>query len=257
MTTIYFRGTRAELLDKVNDFASIIATGSPNEPIAMGFLNSIGMAALSSIYDAYITKADGGTDEMGITWPPLSPKTLAYGRRAGPNDPQLPNVNPLRPSLTAAQDLRWRRVFYYMWQRFLLSMEDGPAKRRAAAVAWNTVKSEGATTKLELYGSRPHKILRDTGVLLNSLSPGTLTFDTYNPTNPDQVFRVEQGQVIIGSNVAYAATHNYGDPKRNIPKRQFLPDEDGGNIPDSWWEDWLDTATLALEEGATLFFQSN
>ena len=143
----------------------------------------IGVVALSSIKDAYVTKARGGTDAMGIKWPPLSPATIAR-RRKGPG--------PLR------------------------SIE----------------------------------ILRDTGVLLNSLSPGVPNGASYSkPTDPggsEQIMEVIGDTVAVGTNVKYAATHNYGDASRNIPRRQFLPDDDS-QIPEEWKEDWTDAATVALK----------
>lgn len=48
-------------------------------------------------------------------------------------------------------------------------------------------------------------ILRDTGRLVNSLST-----------------KASSNNAIVGTNVIYAATHQYGLPSKNIPKRTFL-----------------------------------
>jgi phage gpG-like protein len=37
---------------------------------------------------------------------------------------------------------------------------------------------------------------------------------------------------VVGSNVVYAATHNFGDKKRKIPKRTFIPP--ASKMPKAW-----------------------
>lgn len=54
--------------------------------------------------------------------------------------------------------------------------------------------------------NRPNNILVDTGAL-----KGSIKFELEND------FTVE-----IGSDLIYAATHQFGDPSRNIKKREFL-----------------------------------
>lgn len=54
-------------------------------------------------------------------------------------------------------------------------------------------------------GRDPDGILRDTSVLLGSIK-----------------FQVGSTEVEIGSDLIYAATHQFGDPSRNIPARPYL-----------------------------------
>ena len=58
-------------------------------------------------------------------------------------------------------------------------------------------------TLLMKYGGRQVDILRDTGLLLNSLSPGVVS--------AEQVFKVAPGTVIVGTNRKWAYCHHYGD----------------------------------------------
>lgn len=60
---------------------------------------------------------------------------------------------------------------------------------------------------------RGHKILQDTGNLRGSIAPAS--------GHPD-IWEVTDKYVMIGTNVKYAATHQYGDPSRNIAARPFL-----------------------------------
>lgn len=254
MNFIVFEGDRQELKDRAYQLLGMLTGDVPDtHGIAKGFFLSIGVAALGDIFDAFIVKSRGGTDAMGIQWPPLQKKTIAYGRRAGKGDPSLPRVSPYRPSLTRKQNDRWKAIFVALLNRYQASMGEEEAKRRAAATAWSILKSEGAKTKLELLGNRQVEILRDTGILLNSLTPGIYTGGSYTPADQNQFIEFNAGKVVIGTNVKYAATHNYGDESRNITRRQFFPD-DGDQVPEEWWQNWLDTALDAVEQSSFLIF---
>ena len=43
-------------------------------------------------------------------------------------------------------------------------------------------------------------------------------------------------EAIVGTNVKYAATHNFGDPTRNIPQRRFMG---LGNAQRMRYKDWI------------------
>ena len=101
------------------------------------------------------------------------------------------------------------------------------------------LKGEGAKTLLELYGNTQVDILRDTGILLNSLSPGV------PGSVPDQVFRIGVGEVIVGTNRKGAASHHQGIPGR-LPQRRLWPEP--SKWPASWWESILEQGRAGLIE---------
>lgn len=204
----YLRSLPQLLAGKVSDPTNAV----------QGLLGAVGLQALALVKEAYITKARGGTDEAGISWQPLKPKTVAYGRRhAGLRR----KGNGKRPLLTAAQDKLWRGVFARAYRR-LNAKGDKDAAGNAAALAWAVVKRQGGKTILGEYGGTKVEIGRDTGRLLNSLSPGTAPM----PTSGDQVLRVETGSVAVGTRVPYAEAFHR--------KRPLWPDE--SRIPDAWWQ---------------------
>lgn len=283
---VYFRGSREQARAIVYQLAAIL-TGKVRDAnnIAKGVFLAIGFAALSDIKADFIRKSRGAVGEDGTKWPPLSPEYLAYQRRFGPGEKAalkkaagISSGQRFAPGgtlkttvidhvitekfvqnkglLTKAQLKRWQLIFARSLQRFLVSMPEAAAKKRAAKTAWATLKNEGARTLLEVFGKRQVDILRDTGILLNSLSPGKITSsNTYDKPNGDggehQIFETIANGVIVGTNVPYAASHNHGDPKRGIPKRQFLPDVP----PPIWVERWLDVANNALLSAARYAFQ--
>ena len=200
-----------------------------------------GMVALSLIQQAFLEKARGGVGEDGIKWAPLSPKTIAYGRRVGPGDAHLlrgiHDKGGPRPYLTGPQDKRWRMIYATRrsWLMAAHGMDERSASARAAQIAWATLKAEGAKTKLQVLGGRTVEIGRDTGRLFASLSPGTPDPGRHPlgrepPPEPapaaagDRVLREEPGAVIVGTNVEYA-----GDFHRRRPL--WPPD---GQIPAAW-----------------------
>ncbi len=58
------------------------------------------------------------------------------------------------------------------------------------------------------------------------------------------MFSVIENGVIVGTNVPYAASHNFGDPKRGIPARPFIPHPD--RVPTVWLQRWLRTGMTAV-----------
>ncbi len=268
--TIYFRGTREELRQLVGRLAlTLSGRGDDAYGIGKGFSTVIGFAALSDIKDNFVTCANGGTGELGVTWPPLSKAYLAYGRRFGVGEQAalkkavgLGAANRYAPGnkkglLDAQQLKRWKQLFARYFNRLMLSLGETAAKAWAAKFAWADLKREGAKTKLDVFGNRKVQILRDTGVLLNSLSPGVLTTAgaEINYRKPaalggeQQLFEATAGTVIVGTTVPYAAVHNYGHPaKPKMPRRQFLPDDER-QVPDVWWQRWLDVGLLAVQQG--------
>lgn len=107
-------------------------------------------------------------------------------------------------------------------------------KASAAKRAWAILKREGATTLLAKYGGRSVEILRDTGLLLNSLSPGV--------ASADQIFRLAPGTVIIGTNRKGALFHHMGIPGR-LPQRRLWPD------PKRWPKSWRLDILEQLRQG--------
>lgn len=239
--------------------------------LARGVFLAAGFEALSCIKSDFITKSRGGTGADGNKWQPLSKKYLAYGRRFGSGEQAslkkaagLGRQNRLAPGqnkglLTTDQLKRWNKIFAQTLTRMLLSLPPAQAKARAAQIAWATLKREGAKTKLEVYGNRTVDILKDTGILLNSLSPGQMggagPASSYTKPSGDggdqQIFEAISNGIIVGTNVPYAAVHNFGSTKLGIPARPFLPKE----APDVWKQDIADTTAKALEQAARLVFE--
>jgi hypothetical protein len=285
VTKVYFHGTREQAREIVRNLAAIL-TGRTRDSlnIAQGVFLALGFAALSDIKADFIRKSHGGVGEDGEQWPKLSPEYLAYQRRFGPGEKRALNkaagvtagmkfapgsilkttviehtitekIVQNKGLLTKAQVKRWNLIFSRTLARLLLSMPPGEAKARAAQIAWATLKREGAKTMLDVYGHGEVDILRDTGVLLNSLSPGRITGSTYSKPTADggeeQIFTTIANGVIVGTNVPYASVHNHGSAKLGIPKRQFLPKE----APRVWVERWLRVANQAFSTALRMAFQ--
>lgn len=266
---ITFRGGRAEAARLIRaTVASLV--GAARTEVAQAVFIAVGMRALEDIRADFIRKAHGETGEDGNKWKRLDPKTLAYSRRFGAGEQAaLKRAAGLGPGnrfapgggkglLTAAELKRWRKYYAMHLGRLAARYPFAQAKAIAAGIAWNKLKAEGAKTKLMVYGNREHDALRDTGMLLNSLSVGTLSGNRYHrPTLPggeEQIFTMLDNGIIIGTNVPYAKAHNEGDPKRGIPERRFLPKDD--QVPDVWLERWLEHGMLALSIGIDQTLQS-
>lgn len=224
-----FRGTRAEAEAAIRDLPAALAGRVPD---AYGLARSLqlraGVALLSQVQQAFITKSRGGVGSDGISWAPLKPASIAARRTVKGERKSLGITGEApRPSLTPAQNEAWKKKFLATLRWARVDMDEKEAKIYAAKVAWSFVKSQGAKTVLEILGSRKVDILRDTGELLRSLTPGVAD----RPSGaPGQVFRPELGRVVVGTNKK--TWHHKGIPGK-LPARKLWPD--GDHIPDAWW----------------------
>ena len=258
MVDIAFRGSAEDARRAIKEVIDRFTGKSPDQGgMARSVFLALGFQALSDISEAFITKSKGGTDEAGISWPALSKEYLAYQRRFGPGEKTAlkqaaglgrqhsRGIGGNRGLLTAQQQKRWRKLFAGNLTWLAARYDIGTAKGIAAAMAWNQIKAEGAKTMLEVFGNRKVDILRDTGVLFNSISPGHFDGNNYEkPTGPGgehQVFTTLTDGVIVGTNVPYAGAHD--NPKRaGYPKREIFPKR----IPAVWMQRLADIGIAAV-----------
>lgn len=253
---IHFRGTRDDVRAIARRLA-LVLTGREADSLGIrqGFLLSLGFAALSDVKAAFLTKCRGGTDEMGITWPPLQPETIAR-RRVGPGDVKADPAIKEREKIV-------KREYRKILKRLAVSLPENEAKARARQMAQARATRATGQTKVQTLGSRQVDMLRDTGILFNSLSPGRLSGGGVpsgytKPTGDggqEQVFDLVRTGIIVGTNVIYAGTHQNGYKPKNIPARPFLPRSEA-DVPEIWWQRWLGISLTAFEAGASQLFSA-
>lgn len=253
---ITFTGSRMEARRVIRRFVGMLTGMEPDHGrLARGVFLVMGLTVLSDIQLDFLRKSRGGVGEDGVKWKPLSKEYLAYGRRfgrgekaalkksAGLGRANSRGVGGNQGLLTAAQQKRWKQIYAQSlaWMAARYSLDQ--AKAMAAGHAWNVIKKEGAKTMLEVYGSRQVEMLRDTGVLFNSLSPGHLSGNgDYTPGGDNQIMEAIANGVRVGTSVPYAAAQN--------KQRPFLPEQ----LP-SAWQDRLDRATVAaITRALTLYY---
>ncbi len=111
----------------------------------------------------------------------------------------------------------------------------GNIKRAFIVKARGGIDEAGDKWKRSRRAARDHgETLRDTGLLLNSLSPGVVS--------SEQIFRVGRGEVIIGTNRKGAMAHHMGT--KHLPQRRLWPDPK--DWPNAWWDDIMDQARQGL-----------
>lgn len=255
---IHYRGTNAEVRRMLEGFIRSFSDGAGEyAPLVRGIKLRVGMVALACVQEAFIAKAAGGAGEDGISWEPLKKQTIA-NRPLGPGDKKLMKGygahngrdvlgRAKRGFLTPVEDKRWRMIFATRKAMLMAKhgMADAAASARAGEIAWATLKAEGAKTKLEVLGNRHVQMLRSTGRLFNSLSPGTEDPAHHPITAPppdapipsDRILQEDVGAVIVGSNVEYAAAQH--------AKRPLWPE---GELPPAWNERIAEAAKSGIEE---------
>ncbi len=186
--------------------------------IVNAVMTRIGLAILAHIKKAFIAKSTGGTDEAGDRWAPLSPKTIAARlRKRGKTQAKQPKAAK-HSKAQATKTEKWRKEYIRGLKIFKGN------KAAAARRAWLVVGK--STIPFDKYNNNRVDILRDTGKLLNSLSP--------DGNSPDRILRVSNGTIIVGTRVKYALAHHRGVPGR-LPQRRLWPKV----FPASWWKDIL------------------
>lgn len=225
-TTIYVWATRDAIMRAL---ATLPQRARAGGVVQDAMLTDAGEALLDRIQEAFAKKSQGGIDDANESWKPLAPRTIA--RRLAKRSQATVTERAAHPSqaLTEKQRERWWSIYRQQLARFRGN------KSSAAKVAWTILKGEGAHTLLDKYGMQKVDILRDTGELLESLTP--------HSGSSRSVFRILPGEVELGTKRPHALSHHLGDPSRNLPQRRLWTDPE--KWPDSWWYDIL----LELQSG--------
>ncbi len=230
--TATYRGTRQNLYQQIRELPRIL-TGQAPDPagIARGLQLRLGVALLSLIQQDFIRKARGERGQDGIQWKPLAPSTIA-ARRLGPADRKAITLKARGKAggLTPAEkrkieaDIRKRAPLLQVKFGLGEGQAHGLAKAQAEAAARRSGK---VASIFSVLSARSVEILRDTGELFRSFSPGVEDV----PSGADgQIFETPTGKVIVGTNKK--PWHHTGAPP-HLPARPNWPLD--GVLPDVWW----------------------
>lgn len=199
--------TRADLVRRLRSFPAIFSGRKRDEyGVGLLFRSAILLDTYDRIFQAFMAKSEGGTDEFGDQWKPLSPQTIANRPVSGARLRYMGlGGKRERGLLTPAENRQWKGIFRSTVMRLLRqAVPIGEAKQTAARLAWAILKSKGAKTRLGTLGRRKVPILRDTDRLVDSLSPGKISGTEYVPFTDDQVAEFQGRQIRIGTTVPYA-----------------------------------------------------
>lgn len=196
--------------------------------VRTAFFRTVAQFFYAKIYEAYIVKSEGGTDELGNKWKPLSPSTIAQ-RPISRGELSLLGLSKkqtgvsikdrTRGLLTPDENRAWKAIYSSRLRRLLVEYPEPVAKQIAAKLAWGFVKKRGALLKKDVLGSRDVLILRVTDTLLKSLKPTEGTTGDYRPRKY-QIYNIKSGSLELGSDVPYAKYHKNVRPP----------------VPDNWRE---------------------
>lgn len=195
--------------------------------LARAFALRLGVTCMAFLKEAYVTKARGGVDAAGERWKPLAPATIERRMAKGKNlkltrrqyrayDRMKQAEYALRKAIEKLGQSKSARDWYKNAERRGELKRDLSRARERHREALR--QYQAAMAGLE--------ILRDTGRLYNSLSPG-LTGTLRN----GGVLEVRPGVIVFGTNVAYAARHHHGDGR--CPQRRLWPEP--RLWPAQWW----------------------
>jgi hypothetical protein len=265
-----WRGTAAELESRIAALPAVLSGQAPDTGGAVqGLLLRVGLALLGKVRESYVQASMGGPTAFGQPWAPLAPATLA-ARRIVATPKAIARVrsqyNKMTPEQKALVKEHAKRLSAALHSR----KEQNQAinvlrkQRRAGKITQKffdkrvkLIRSPG--TGRDLNKKAMHvtagayaKILRDTGRLLNSLSPQFVG-------SADQILRTGPGWVEVGSNVMsdsgvpILTYHTSPKPRKQkkdgsgpvLPRRKVLPDN-AQDLPDAWMTAIRDEVSLVL-----------
>jgi hypothetical protein len=132
-------------------------------------------------------------------------------------------------------------LLFYIWDAFAFKARGGTD---AAGDRWAPLSPVTIRKRRKGPGNRfGTDILRDTGLLFNSLSPSIQGTAAAPPHQPHQIFNIPPGQVVIGTNRKWCHTHHYGVPG-HIPQRRLWPEV--RRWPKNWWDAILSEAQQGM-----------
>lgn len=202
MNTVHTRKTPEQIRKALADLVLAVQGRSDATGLLQAFTLRLGYGLLSCFYQAYLTKAKGGTDESGIRWDPIKRETVAYSRPhpglEGKRQQAAAEGRPGRPLLSREQDTLWRRSYAEHYHRLEGEGESSPSGH-AAAIAWMITKRAGGKTILDTYGDTPVEIGRSSGRALNGMAMAVRS----QASNDDCQVREQPGQVEVAMRVSY------------------------------------------------------
>lgn len=84
MTTVVYRGSKKQLLKELGKLPGVVSGRIPDRfGVGSSIRRRMGNALLKAIRDDYEVKSKGGTGRDGVTWTPLSKRTLELRRQKG------------------------------------------------------------------------------------------------------------------------------------------------------------------------------
>lgn len=257
--TIYWRGSRESLLKVIHAVpAALAGKVSERADIARAVSARIGNTLLADVKLDFERKAQGMIGEDGNQWAPNTPRTVI--RKLLKNKKTLNQKNETGEAFRQRMEeykKRVREATKKLRSTYVTSSD--PTIRRnqeallrkavATAVGYypHEIREEEGDKFKDVLPFSLTQILRDVGLLFNSLSAGVEEHPYSGPDSQYQVFKPVPGSIAVGTNLIYAATHQHGDPTRHIPARPFLP-EDGKPLPKEWMLDIIDVLIQAVVE---------
>ena len=176
------------------------------------FLNLLVKELFVLIHKSYQKKAKGETDEFGESWKPNTLSTKQYSGRGT----KIPGKRGL---LNREQNKNWKRIFAQVFNRLASTIGPLAAKERAAQIAWNVVKEDGAKLVKDRAKVSDKRIGIDSQELFDSFEPGEVTGDNYISV-PNQSVRIDDTSIEIGTLVPYSI--HFNRIRKIIPNAESL-----------------------------------
>ena len=226
---VVFRGNRKQARTAILKVYNDMVNGVGKHKLRLA--SNVAASFFKTVHDDFVGLSQG-KPMHGEKWEPNRPRTLAYSK-GNPNERmgigQMPYNLPGGPlgnrqglgrghgtgMLSEKQLTAWWFTYWIRKKDYLKSGKDhATAKERAAMDAYGHLRKNGGyDTLLSFYGKRPHKILVESGDLMNSFVPSvepSTSLQSYRKKK-NQVFDVGVRSIRAGTSIRYAKYHHNSD----------------------------------------------
>lgn len=170
-----------------------------------GFWGRFYHAFFTQVHRSYLLRSRGGSDDLGASWTPLKPKTVARKLRLAKRHKRVRSTRKkfLQQHLRTGERI-WNFTYGSTFARLSATMGQSAARLEATRVAWGVVRSLGQEPALQPpTAGLAVPIMIDSGRLIRSYHPGRLIGNHYHSPR-EQVCRHEEQTVTVGTMVPYA-----------------------------------------------------
>jgi hypothetical protein len=219
--SVYIKQKWGKLVRKVTEYMTAVrhagSSGARSSRAAQVAANvfwaHFAHSFFSQVHKSYLDRSKGHSDDTGAIWAPLAASTIRRKKNLSKRHKKVhwTKTDFLKSRFIPASKA-WGSVYSSHFSRLSATMGTAGAHLEATRIAWGVLRKAGLEPKVKPTQGIEVPIMIDSGRLIRSYRPGTISRSRYYPP-AEQVFEVDDSTVTVGTMVPYA---KYAERKRPV-----------------------------------------